>query len=92
MGIKRFFSRRNSDSISSKSTSNKRATSAYISMAKSGDHIMPYLASTWDLIDGMMRANVGIIDLIFSYLSRIEIKVIDEWNEHAEDAKREENS
>lgn len=53
---------------------------------------MPYLASTWDLIDGMMRANAGIIDLIFSYLSRIEIKVIDEWNEHAEDAKREENS
>lgn len=40
MGIKRFLSRRNSDSFSSKSTSNKRAASAYI-YGKSGDHIMP---------------------------------------------------
>lgn len=50
-----------------------------------------YLASTWDLIDGIMAANSGIVDLIFCYFSWVEIKVIDDWQERTEDAERTKN-
>jgi hypothetical protein len=44
-----------------------------------------YLTTTaWDLIDGIMAADPGIVDLIFCYFRRVEIKVIDDWQQHAE--------
>lgn len=50
-----------------------------------------YLTTTWDLIDGIMAANSGIIDLIFCYFSGVEVQVIDDWQQRAEDGESEEN-